>query len=97
MDIAPVNNLGSGLPAVPETASANWLTENRELIRSVMGINASELFGEGNELTFALDRDTKRLVVRVVSPQTGEILWQSPPEYMLLLSQTLGGHGASGR
>jgi uncharacterized FlaG/YvyC family protein len=37
-----------------------------------------------------LDRDTKRPVVRVVDQQTGEILWQSPPEYMLRLAQTLG-------
>jgi len=90
MDVAPASNQGQALPAVPDTASAKWLVENRELIRSVKGINASELFGEGSDLTFALDRDTKRPVVRVVDQQTGEILWQSPPEYMLRLAQTLG-------
>jgi len=26
----------------------------------------------------------------VVNPQTGEVLWQAPPEYMLRLAQTLG-------
>jgi len=90
MDIAPVNNPGQALPAVPDTANPQWLAENRELIRSVKGIDASDLFGEGRELTFALDRDAKRPVVRVVDQQTGEILWQSPPEYMLRLAQTLG-------
>ena len=66
---------------MPDTANPKWLVENRELIRSVKGIDASELFGEGSELTFALDRDTKRPVVRVVNQQTGEVLWQAPPEY----------------
>ena len=93
MDIAPVNNPGQALPAVPDTASPKWLVENRELIRSVKGINASELFGEGSDLTFALDRDTKRPVVRVVDRQTGELLWQAPPEYVLKLAQALGQHG----
>ena len=90
MDVAPVSNPEQLLPAVPDTASPNWLVENRDLIRSIKSVNASELFGEGSELTFALDRDTKRPVVRVVNPQTGEILWQGPPEYMLKLAQTLG-------
>jgi uncharacterized FlaG/YvyC family protein len=89
MDVAPVSNPEQALAAVPDAATPNWLAENRELIRSVKEISAGELFGEGSELTFALDRDTKRPVVRVVNPQTGEILWQSPPEYMLKLAQTL--------
>jgi uncharacterized FlaG/YvyC family protein len=92
MDVAPVSYPGQALPAVPDTASPNWLVENRELIRSIKSIDAAGLFGEGSELTFALDRDTKRPVVRIVNPQTGEILWQAPPEYMLRLAQTLGRH-----
>jgi uncharacterized FlaG/YvyC family protein len=62
------------------------------LIRSVKSIDASALFGEGRELAFALDRDTKRPVVRVLDQQTGEVLWQTPPEYILRLAQTLGQH-----
>ena len=90
MDVAPVSSPQQLLAAVTDTASPNWLVENRDLIRSVKNIDASALFGEGSELSFALDRDTKRPVVRVVNQQTGEILWQSPPEYMLRLAQTMG-------
>ena len=90
MDIAPLGIPAQNVPAVPDAANPQWLVENRELIRSVKSIDAAELFGEGRELTFALDRDTKRPVVRVVDQQTGEVLWQSPPEYMLRLAQTLG-------
>jgi len=90
MDVGPVNSPEQLSAAVPDPANSNWLVENRDLIRSIKSINASELFAEGNELTFAFDRDTKRPVVRVVNQQTGEILWQAPPEYMLHLAQTLG-------
>jgi len=90
MEVAPVNTPEQLPAAVPDPGNANWLVENRDLIRSIKSINASELFADGGELTFALDRDTKRPVVRVVNPQTGEVLWQAPPEYMLRLAQTLG-------
>ena len=94
MDVAPVNNPAQALPVVPDPANPKWLVENREMIRSVKSINASELFGEGSELTFAMDRETKRPVVRVVNRQTGEVLWQAPPEYMLRLAQTLNPQGS---
>ena len=93
MEITSVNNMGQALAAVPESVTPTWLAENRELIRSVKSIDASELFGEGSELTFAMDQDTKRPVVRVVNQQTGEVLWQAPPEYMLRLAQVLGPSG----
>jgi len=93
MDIAAISNQGQVPAPASEPTNTKWLVENQELIRSVKSIDASELFGEGSELSFALDRETRRPVVRVVNPQTGEVLWQSPPEYMLRLAQSLGHHG----
>ncbi|MGO4881695.1 MAG: flagellar protein FlaG [Bryobacteraceae bacterium] len=90
MDVASVTNQTQTVPIAPDPANSKWLVENRELIRSVKSVNAAELFGEGNELSFVLDRDTKKPVVRVVNSQTGEVLWQAPPEYMLRLAQVLG-------
>ena len=92
MDVTSVNNAAQPLPLTPDPSSADWLVENRELIRSVKQVNASELFGDGNELSFALDRDTKRPVVRVVDQATGKVLWQMPPEYLLKIAQSLGQH-----
>jgi uncharacterized FlaG/YvyC family protein len=94
MDVASVSNPAHPLPAMSDPANANWLVENRELIRSVKAINASELFGEGSELTFVLDRDTQRPLVRVVDRESGKILWQAPPEYVLKLALTLDPHDA---
>ena len=90
MDIAPVSHAAQAPPAASGDASSTWLVENREMIRSIKDIDVPELFGEGRELTFAVDRDTQRPVVRVVNSQTGEVIWQSPPEYMLKLAQSLG-------
>jgi hypothetical protein len=89
MDVTSVSNSGQALPVAPDTtgpAGPKWLAENRDLIRSVQGIDASELFGDGRELTFAMDPDTKRPVVRVVDQQTQEVVWQSPPEYLLRMA-----------
>lgn len=90
MDVNPVANPGQALPAIQGTAGANWLVANREMIRAVMSIDASALFGGGTELTFALDRETKHPVVRIVNPQTGDVLWEAPPEYLLRLARSLG-------
>ncbi|HXM42091.1 MAG TPA: flagellar protein FlaG [Bryobacteraceae bacterium] len=90
MDVATVGNPGQAFPAVSDAVSPKWLAENREMIGSITSINASELFGAGSALNFATDRDTKRLLVQVVNQHTGEILWQSPPEYLLQLARTFG-------
>ena len=87
MDVTPVGYPGQSLPAVAETSSPQWLVDHRELIRSIQNINAAELFGEGHELTFALDPDAQRPVVRIVNQATKEILWQAPPEYVLRIAE----------
>jgi uncharacterized FlaG/YvyC family protein len=90
MDVASVSPPGQSLPAVPDTANQNWLTENRELIRTVKSIDASSLFGDGSELSFAMDPESRRPVIRVIDRQTREVLWQAPPEYMLRVAEVLG-------
>ena len=96
MDIATVNQAGQALPAVPDTQNANWLAQNRELIQTVKSISASELFGQDSELTFALDRDTRRPVVRILNRRTQQVMLQVPPEYVLHLAQALGKRPGSG-
>lgn len=90
MDLSPIGNPAQVLPVTADPANSAWLADNRELIRSIKSIDAAELFGEGHELAFARDQETKRAVVRVVDQQTGEVLWQAPPEYMLRLAAALG-------
>lgn len=74
----------TSVPVPPEIAA-----EQRELIHAVKAINPSELFGEGSELTFVLDRETRRPVVRIVDRKTKELIQQIPPEYVLRMADDL--------
>jgi flagellar protein FlaG len=71
-------------PVSPESAA-----QQRELIKAVKAINASELFGQDNELTFVFDRETHRTVARIVKKDTREIIMQVPPEYVIRMAEDL--------
>lgn len=64
--------------------------ERRQLVKAIKAINATELYGENYELTFVLDRETRRPLLRIVDRQTREVIRQFPPEYTLRLSEQLG-------
>ncbi len=63
--------------------------ERRELIKAVKALNQTELFGENNELTFVMDRNTHRPVMRLVDRKTREVIRQLPPESVLRMAEDL--------
>ena len=63
--------------------------EQRGLIEAVALINKSELLGQDKEMTFQMDRDTGRPVIRVVNRQTREVVQQIPAEYVLNVAKAL--------
>ena len=71
-------------PVSPETAA-----QQRDLIKAVKAINASELFGQDNELTFVFDRETHRAIARIVNKSTREVVMQVPPEYVMRMAEDL--------
>ncbi len=71
-------------PITPEMRA-----ENRELIEAVKALNATEMFGQDNELEFLIDRETHRPLIRVVNRETKEVIRQIPPEYMLRIAEDL--------
>src|SRR5258708_28614945 len=54
---------------VPRPPSA----DQHALVQAVKAVNAIELFGQDNELTFFLDRNTHRAVVRIVTRNTRDL------------------------
>lgn len=89
MDIAAIHaNVQQGLSPV-QSPPAEQVQDRRDLIQAVRAVNASEMFGQDNELTFVLDRETKRTVVRIVSRKTGEVVQQIPPEYVLRIAEQI--------
>ena len=93
MDISTVNHsvepLGAAAPVTPVEHSA----EHRDVVQAVKALNATEMFGQENELIFQMDRQARRMVVQVVNRQTKEVVSQIPPEYVLRLNVDLRSGG----
>ena len=63
--------------------------QRRELIQAIKAVNTASLFGQENELTYVLDRNTRRAVARLVNRETHEVVQQIPDEYVLRLAEEL--------
>ena len=93
-------NISSSVPPVASTAlSAADLTaqtaapekaaDRMKLAQAVKTVNDSRTFGDNQELTFVLDRTTRRTLVRLIDRQTQEVVMQIPPEYVLRLAEEM--------
>ena len=72
------------------TVTPEQRVEQTQLIRAVEALNEAQVFGFRSELTFSLDRTTKRPVMKLVDKETHEVIRQIPPEYVLRLAEDLG-------
>ena len=93
MDVSSINPIMQPLAATAPTAPAEAPAEQREVIQAVKALNASEMFGQENELLFQTDRQTRRVIVQVVNRKTKEVVSQVPPEYVLRLAADLRSGG----
>jgi flagellar protein FlaG len=88
MDISGVT--GSFPPFESATpASGTDPAQTREVVQAVKALNATQMFGEENELEFQMDRQAKRMVIQIVNRETQEVVLQIPAEYVLRLSEDL--------
>jgi uncharacterized FlaG/YvyC family protein len=88
MDITGVNSnmsvpVAETLRVPPETA------ENRSLVQAVKALNATEMFGQDNHLSFQRDPYSKRMVLQVVNQKTHEVVLQVPSEEVLRMAENL--------
>ena len=89
MDISSVDQQRPVTLSAPQPVPQEQVAERKQLIQAVKEVNKSEMLGENNELTFMLDRNTRKAVVRVVNRQTGDVVFQIPPEYVLRMAEEL--------
>jgi uncharacterized FlaG/YvyC family protein len=90
MDILSINNHPGAVSAPAEVRSVNPAPQDqRELIQAIHAINATDLLGQDNELTFILDRASRRTIVRIVNRDTHEVIQQIPAEYVLRLAEEI--------
>ena len=89
MEIPPVDSRGvSPVISAPTPANENDVPV-RTLVTAVNEVNRSELMGEGRQLTFTRDPETRRPVIQIVDQDTGEVIDQIPPQTVLELAQQL--------
>ena len=69
--------------------SRDQAAETREIITALKALNKTELFGDGQELTFLLDRDTQRPIIQLIDRESREVVRQIPPEYVLRAAEEL--------
>ena len=92
MDISSIGNQAAPVSAPVESSQVRPPTEaQRNLIQAVKAINASEAFGQENEITFVIDRATRKAVVRIVNRETGEKIAEIPPESILQMAEEISG------
>lgn len=89
MDTKALEKVALPVPLPDHNLDQQQAVERRELVKAVKAINATELFGENYELTFVLDRETHRPLMRIVDRQTREVIRQLPPEYAVRLTEEL--------
>jgi uncharacterized FlaG/YvyC family protein len=70
----------SVVPSGPERALV------REVSKAVEQLNEAGFAGQGNEITFSIDRATRLLVVKLVNTDTKDVLSQWPAQYVLQLA-----------
>jgi flagellar protein FlaG len=87
LNISPI---GTQLSAPAEPQQARQVSdEQRTLIAAVKAVNAAGLFGQDDQLTYVVDPQSKRVLVRIVNRETGELVDQIPAEYVLHLAEEL--------
>ncbi len=93
MEIAGIRAVDQALEAAAASTAAKVerhdKAEQQELIRAVKSVNESGILGSNQEMTFLVDRETKRMVVRVVDRETEEVLLQIPDQQVLRMAEKL--------
>jgi uncharacterized FlaG/YvyC family protein len=95
MDITAINRNVEPLVATAPVAPVEHAAETRDIVQAVKALNATEMFGQDNELVFQMDRQARRMVIQVIDSKTKEVLTQVPPAYVLRLSEDLKNSGES--
>ena len=89
MPIPPIGRDLETFAAAPVSDLRDLLPQQREIIQAVKNLNAAEMMGHDHQLQFRVDRQAKRMRVRLVRRQTGEAIEELSPEDVLRLAKGL--------
>jgi uncharacterized FlaG/YvyC family protein len=94
--IDAVHAVGQPVAGVAVAAPPEKAAEIKQVIQAVKAINATGMMGQDSELTFAMDAQTHRPVVRIVDTKTNQVIEQLPPEAVLAMAADLDRPGQLG-
>jgi len=86
MEIPRVDSIGVSTAVSSPTPNVKDVPV-REIVSAVNEVNKSELMGEGRQLAFTRDPETRRPVIQIIDQNTGEVLDQIPSETLLQIAQ----------
>ena len=89
MEIRQINPVGVSAPVNATTPTADQNQSVRPLVTAVREVNKAELLGQGRELSFRRDPDTRQPVIAILDKDTGDVIDQIPPESVLQLAEQL--------
>jgi uncharacterized FlaG/YvyC family protein len=58
----------------------------RQIVTAISGLNKSEFLGQGRELAFRRDPETRHPVIQIIDQDSGDVIDQLPPETVLRLA-----------
>ena len=85
MPIPPIGRDLEAFAATPANDFSDLIPQQREIIQAVKNLNAAEMMGQDNYLQCRIDHQAKRMRIRLVRRQTGEVLAEISPEDVLRL------------
>lgn len=89
MEIPRVDSVGASAPVSTPTPSNQKDVPVRQIVTAVNELNKSELMGQGRQLSFTRDPETRRPVIQIIDQSTGDVIDQIPSEALLELAQQL--------
>lgn len=89
MEIPRVDSIGASSAVNTPTPASEKDVPVRDVVTAVHELNRSELMGEGRQLAFTRDPETRRPVIQIIDQGTGEVIDQIPSETLLQLVQQL--------
>ena len=89
MDISAIHRSDQPQAVGTPGPSIDHSAQTRDVVQAVKALNATEMFGDDNELVFQMDRQARRMALQIVNKKTKEVLSQVPPEYVVRLNEDL--------
>lgn len=91
MNISSISSLSSHLSTAAQPAPPKPTEDQKALLQAVKTVNAAEMFGQENQITFRVDRAAGIAVVRIVNRKTGELVQEIPNEQVLKMAEERNG------